>query len=268
MPFIKKHYEKILLSIVLLGLAVAAAALPLEVARVRTYLEDLIRGEQRSEPKPFQPVDLSTNVAVVKRLAGPIDFTLSEPHNIFNPVQWQKRPDGTLLKIPTSDRIGPPALKVTKINELNLIVSFEGVEGTAENPRYTFLIIREGETNPRKTQIVTLNTPRNAQFELLETEGPKDRPVSFKLLLKGDNDPITVTRDKPYSRIIGYSAEMKYPPHNQNFPKPFRVKDTFRLADSSESYKIVAINPNEVTVSADSTQKRTTVKLNETPPVK
>lgn len=267
MPFIKKHYEKILLSVVLLALAVAAAALPLEVARVRSYLEDLIHGEQRPEPKQFTEVDLSSNQVVVKRLASPIDLNLSEPHNIFNPVRWQKRPDGTLLKIPTSNHIGPAALVVTEIHELDLIVSFEGVEGTAENPKYTFTIIREGETNPRKSQIVTLNTPRNANFTLLEVEGPKDRPTAFQLLLKDEQEPITVTKDKPYTRILGYAAQLKYPPHNQNFSKPFRVKDPLRLTGDTETYKIVAINPNEVTVAADSTQKRTTVKLNATPQV-
>lgn len=265
MPFIKKHYEKILLSIVLLGLAAAAAALPLEVARVEDYLTSMREGVVRTDPKPFQPVDLSANKAVVTRLEGDIQLNFSEPHNIFNPVQWQKKSDGSLLKIPTSDHIGPAALVVTDIDELMMTVQYDRAEGTAENAKYYFTITREGETNPRKSVTATLRTPRNANFEILEVIGPKEDPAGFKLLLKDEQEPIVVTKDQPHSRITGYAAQLKYPPHNQSFSKPFRVKDTLRLTGDSETYKIVAINRNEVTVAADSTQKRTTVKFETTP---
>lgn len=268
MPFIKKHWEKILLSIVLLGLAVAAAALPLEVSRVREYLSmQRDRIVVRTDPKPFQGVDLSTNRATLKRLAGPIDLEFAHGHNIFNPVQWQKRqPDGTYYKIPTSEHIGPAALVVTQIEELDLTVSFEGVEGTPENPRYRFTINREGES--KQTITATTRIPRNKHFTLQEILGPKESPSGFKLQLQDDKEPIIVMKDKPYTRVIGYSAGLKYPPHNQNFAKAFRVKDPLRLMYDNETYKIVAINRNEVTVAADSTKKRTTVRLNATPQVK
>jgi hypothetical protein len=47
------------------------------------------------------------------------------------------------------------------------------------------------------------------------------------------------------------------------FNKRFRKNDIVPLTDDpTEKYKIVAINQNEVVLSADSTQKRTTIKLN------
>lgn len=269
MQLIKKHYEKVLLSIVLLGLAIAAALLPFQVGQVRDYLDQTVSGVVETTPKPFTPVDLSTNQAVLRRLASPVKLTFTEPHNIFNPVQWQKRPDGVVVKVATSANIGASGLVVTRIEPLHLTVAYEGVDATnPENPRYKFIVTREGDTNPRKPQTATLNIPRNALFTLMEVAGPKEAPTAFKLRLKDEKEDIVVTADKPHSRVMGYLAELKYPIHNQNFGRSFRVKDTVRLTGDSEVYKIVAITADEVVLSAESTQKRTTLKFNASPPVK
>ena len=41
MDFLKKHYEKVLLGVVLLGLAVAVAFLPFKIASEKQKLEDM-----------------------------------------------------------------------------------------------------------------------------------------------------------------------------------------------------------------------------------
>jgi hypothetical protein len=61
MEFLRKHYEKIILSVVLLGLAVAAALLPMMVSRERSALEELERDIRQTPPKPLKASDLSTN---------------------------------------------------------------------------------------------------------------------------------------------------------------------------------------------------------------
>lgn len=260
MQFFKKHYEKVLLSIVLLGLAVAAAALPLQVSRVQSYLETKRTEIQRTPPKPFEGVDLSTNRAVIKRLAGTVDLNFSEPHNLFNPVQWKKRPDGTYVKIPSSQMTGPAGLVINKIDELNLTITFDSVDKSG-GPRYGFIITREGDPTPRRRQTAKLNE-RNSLFTLEQVAGPPEAPTGFKMRLKDEKDSITIQADKPYVRIIGYEAELRHPIHGQTYTK--RAKDTIRFPGDSETYKIVAITQNEVVLSASSTGKRTKLTLNNT----
>lgn len=264
MQFLKKHFEKVILSVVLLGLALAAAALPLEVNHVSQFLEETRNKVVRTTAKPFKPVDLSTNTAVVKRFEGRIHFGYSEPHNVFNPVLWLKRPDGSIFKSGMGNS-GPVALVVTNIEELNLIVSFDGMGGAGDKPQYQFTVINETNSTPRRKQLATPGL-KNQLFDLIEVKGPPQAPTAFviKLNSKDEKQTLTVTKDKPYNRIIGYSADLIYPPGNQTLTK--RRKDQpIHLKDDTETYKIVAINRNEVVLSADSTKKRTTLKWNSTP---
>src|SRR5512141_1987982 len=121
MQFIKKHYEKVLLSIVLLGLAAAAAALPWQVSRERDRLEE-IRGNLtvKVKAKPFKPLDewLTTNKATLARLESPLNLELSGPHNLLNPVPWKKMPDGRMVPIRTGAELGAGAVKIEQIRPL------------------------------------------------------------------------------------------------------------------------------------------------------
>ena len=112
MQFIKKHYEKIILCIVLLGLAAASALLVFEVSSVQQSLEDNQNKLVATAPKPLKPVDLTANLNALERLQKPFEVVLSGPHNLFNPVQWQRRGDGTLIKLQTGREIGPGAIVI------------------------------------------------------------------------------------------------------------------------------------------------------------
>lgn len=266
MGFIKKHYEKILLSVVLLGLAVAAAGLPLQVSHVRQYLDETVGGMARTAAKPFKPLDdyLNTNQIVLQRFAGPVEFSFSSPHNIFNPVLWRKRPDGRLEKISSSSEIGPGALVVTKIEELKLTIEFDKAEavGTGGEFRYHFIVTRDTDANPRKSQTATPNV-QNTLFMLTRVDGPPNEPTALHLQLKGEKGEVVVSKEKPFVRTIEYAADLRYP--RDNPPQLFnrrRVKDVLTLKGDAEKYKIVALSPSEVVLSADSTQKRTTIRMN------
>ncbi|MDA1277469.1 MAG: hypothetical protein O2960_26000 [Verrucomicrobia bacterium] len=259
MDFIKKHYEKIFLSIVLLGLAGAAAALPLKVSSVREYLEEMqMDATRRSKPKPFKPIDLSTNQVIVKRSMDPGGFDFSTPHNIFNPVEWRKNQQtGGLIKIETGTEAGPGALVIEKINPLYLSVTFESVSGSGGDYRYLFTIVNETERGHGKVAAASLNVP-NSYFLLRSVEGPADSPTAFRIILKGERETITITPEKPLSRIVGYSAELRYPLENSP-AKAYKKDETIRVPRDPERYKIVAITQNEVVLSASSSEKRTTL---------
>jgi hypothetical protein len=266
MDFIKKNYEKVLLSVVLLGLAVAAAALPVQVAQVRGSIDETVSSVVRTNPKEFRPVDdyLSTNQALVRRLNAPADVQLAGFHNVFNPVKWQQGPDGSFIKVQTGNEVGPYALVITNIQPLQLIVSFDAVNMAADVPRYSIGFIRETDTNPRKVGRIAEVRKKNDLFTLHDVEGPVESPTAVSLLLEGDRDTIKVSRDEPFTRVIGYAADLAYPPARQTFNRR-RVNDTIRLEGDPETYKIVAITPTEVVLSAQSTQKPFRVKYTPSP---
>src|SRR4051812_1423954 len=120
MEFLKKHYEKILLSAVLLCLAVAAAWLPVKIRQEKEELQKTI--VNLPKPKELKPVDLSTNEVTLKRLQNPPTVELSGAHNLFNPVTWKIKPDGSFIKI---IREGVDALVITNIRPLFMELVFE-----------------------------------------------------------------------------------------------------------------------------------------------
>jgi hypothetical protein len=275
MQFIKKHYEKVLLSIVLLGLALAAAWLPWQVAHERERLEEIGRNlTVKVKAKPFKPLDawLTTNKAALARLETPLNLELSGPHNLFNPVQWKKMTDGRLIPIRTGSEWGPLALKVLNIRELMMTVSFPGVQTNSpgetanpnEPPKYQINILNEAERNHRELKVVFSPTlPHLERFDLVSIQGPTNDPTGLVLRLRHETEPITVLKDKPFQRVEGYEADLEYPPAKQQTKMANKRKgDEIKLEGDPEHYKIVAITQDEVVLSADSNKKHIRLKYN------
>ena len=82
MQFLKKHYEKILLSVVLLGLAAASAALPLMVSQARDQIETTVGSVVGSKPKPWIALDLGTNQKSFT--ASKVRFEFNLPEDIMS----------------------------------------------------------------------------------------------------------------------------------------------------------------------------------------
>jgi hypothetical protein len=261
MQFLKNHYEKVILSIVLLGLAVGAAALIFKVGQVRDYLDVQRHSVVRATPKPFQPADLSTNLAVIARLEQPARTVISGEHNLCSPVEWRRANDGRLIKNQTGQEFGVGALEVVNIEPLHLSVSFDQVVGAEGRRRYMLTLRRETDANPRPmTRSVSEDAPKNDPFTLVSIEGPADNPTALVVRIPDWKAPIRITPAEPFSRVIGHAAHLRHPHLNVTIPPRRRVGDQFRI--EQENYKIVAITPREVVLSADSTEKRTVLTHN------
>jgi len=266
MELLKKHYEKIILSVVLLGLAVAAALLPIMVSQERSALEELERSIISTPPRALKPIDLSTNEAVLVRLQKPPVLDLAGEHNLFNPVQWQRRVDGTIFPIRSDRDSGPGALKITRIAPLFLKIEFEGPTGSAENLQYRFKIVREAARTashrvPTTRSVAAVGGGKNDIFMLKEMR-PKDNPVEFVIELIEDKQQISFSKEKPYSEVAGFLVDLKYEPEKMVFIGK-RVGDS--LVFSGDTNKIVAITETNVTVRATSNDKRTTVTYKPAP---
>ena len=126
MDFLKKNYEKVLLGVVLLGLAVAAAFLPFKIASEKQKLEDMRNQLIHPNVKPLTNQDLTVPDSVLKRMAMPTTIDFSSPNRLFNPMAWQKAMDGRLIKV-DSTNVGPYAVTVTKMTPLYLKLTLDSV---------------------------------------------------------------------------------------------------------------------------------------------
>src|ERR1043166_77459 len=130
---IKRHYEKVLLALALIGFIGAVWYLNEMKSEENAKIEKYDRETSRRKPKPVPTVDLSALGSALARATNPASLNLSPPHNLFNPVKWQRRPDGTLLKVETGREVGAPALEIVKITPLNLIITMEQPAGSGFN---------------------------------------------------------------------------------------------------------------------------------------
>lgn len=260
MDFLKKNYEKVLLGVVLLGLVVGAVFLllmiPAERAKLREMSEDLIK----RPPKPLPELELGRPLALIQR---PASLDLTSTNKVFNPVQWQRKSDGSLIKLTLGNEVGPDAVVVTKIAPLYLKITFDSVENIAGVPRYVISVQKEAAPKPaqrsRKQSYATLNT-KTESFTIREVRGAAENPTDLVLELVDGGDRITLSKDKPFSRVDGYLADFRYPPENKNWNAQ-RVgagtPGTPPITFAGESYIVVAITKNEVVLSAKSNNKKT-----------
>ena len=243
MEFLKKHYEKILLSVVLLCLAGTAAWFPAKINKERENAQNYV--VTLPQPTALQPIDLTTNQAALKRLQNPPVVVLDGDHNLFNSVTWKVKNDGSFQKIV---REGVDALTVTKITPLFMELAFQ--RSTASG--YFIGIQRLSQKRPpvyaklnQKTELFTIREVRGE-------EGAQE----LVLDVVDVPEPVVITKENPFRKVEGYSADLRYEPDNLTFPNK-KVNDLITFG--GESYKIIAINENEVRVSAISTDKRTTI---------
>ena len=246
MDFLKKHYEKILLSFVLLCLAITAVwfyiKINAEKERSQQYIITL------PKPKELKPLDLTTNQATLQRLQNPPTIELAGAHNLVNPVTWKVKPDGTFLKIV---RQGVDALTVTNIKPLYMELTYERASGAG----YWIGVKRQSVKKP--SVYAKLNDKKDL-FKITEVKGPAEDPEELMLELTENQQVISISKAKPFQRAEAYAADLRYDPDSKNFPNQ-RVDNIITFG--GESYKIIAITDKDVRVSAISTEKRTTILL-------
>ena len=261
MEFLKKHYEKVILSIVLLLLAVAAAYLPIRVAAVNKDIETEV---PRVNPKEFVPLDISTNIATLNRAKSKSSVRLAgSDHNLFNPVGWVKNRDGDLMKDPFYGQKGPEALRVTTIEPLHFTVTYDRLTQDGGEIKYYFGVKREADSKKKNRRLVTRAIrarEKNDIFILREVNGDPTRPESFVIDLLADNREILVSSTEPYSEIAGYTASLVYPPENGKKFNTKRRGDKITIA--KKSYEVVVVQANEVVLKDSKTTKQTTITAN------
>lgn len=262
MQFLKDHYEKVILSVVLLGLLAAAALMPMKVSEERENEERRKDVLLPKAVKPMNPVDLTNNVQSVARVEEPKRVMLAGQHNVFNPVRWQRNPDGSIYR---AQDAGPGALQIMDIRPLHLRVEFDQVTGNPEEPRYRLLVLNEVQRGNRPTPRDAGVGDKNNMFMIEKVIGEPTNPDALEVLLAGDRETVRITKQEPFQRIIGHTADIKHPLEKKEWTNQ-KVRD--ELTFGGETYNIVAITPTEVVLSAKSNKKQTVLEFDKAAPKK
>ncbi len=259
MDFLKKHYEKLVLGLVLVGLVVAAAFLPFKISGDRQALEDKRNLLTRPKVQPLTNLDLAIPENALKRISGRVEANFGAPNKVFNPMPWQKAADGQLIP---ATSVGPAAATATNITPLYLKISLDSVMVADAGPRYVIGVQKEAAATAsqrsKKQAYASLNS-KNDTFTVLEVKGPPEDPKELVLELNDTGERAVISKEKPFRRVDGYIADLRYDPEKKSW-NARRVGAPLSFA--GEDYNIVAINQNEVVLSAKSNQKKWTIKQN------
>ena len=218
MDFIKKNYEKILLSVVLVGLVGAlvfmAFVIPNEQEKVREIGEGIIS----VRVVPLTNLDLTEQSNVVERLQSPYQLDWDTTNKLFNPVGWQKKMDGSLIK---ATGTSPQAAVVTGITPLYMTLTLDSVETNEFGARYVISVERQAAAYPamrRKQQrYVSMDDSKKDVFTLVQVKGPPENPDNLVLKLADTGQTNNVSKDKPFRRVDGYTADLKYDLENRSW---------------------------------------------------
>ena len=259
MDFLKKHYEKILLIAVLAGVVGFLLFLPVIIHSDQEELKDK-RKEFIRNPHPLPALDMTKQQEILLRLGSPANFDFTTRNKLFNPVEWKKGPDGP-IKITGDDKIGAGAAVVTKITPLYLVVTLESVITNELGATYVLSVSNGAAATPvlsrKQLHYVQKGDDIKNVFALIAVRGPAENPDALVLKLADTGQLAPVSKDKPFQRLDGYSADLKYDLEKRNFIGR-RAGQT--ISFNGEDYNIIAIGADSVILSAQSNQKKTTLR--------
>ena len=259
MEFVKKHYEKIILSVVLAGLVGALVFLPFMIASDKQKVADIADGIINPRVVALQELDITNLTAALQKVQSPYRLDLTTTNRLFNPVEWQRAADGSLIKIQNGNEVGARAMVVTKITPLYFTLTLEGVQTNLLSTVYIIGVENQAAPYPyqrRKVQRYASVGEKKDSFTITKVDGDPANPTDLVLKLTDSDDTVTVSRDHPYRKVEAYSADLKYDPEKKNFTGR---REGMMLSFAGDNYIIVAIHQNEVILSAQSNQKKTTL---------
>jgi hypothetical protein len=259
MDFLKKHYEKILLGVVLLGLVGAVVFLPFLILHDRNMLDETRMGIISHPVKPLVPLDLTAESNTVQRLQLPCQLDFETTNKLFNPVEWQRAVDGALIKIESGNEVGPGAVVVSHLVPLYFVLTLDSAETNEFGARYIIGVEHQAAAvawrRVKRQHYASVNE-KNEAFTITAVQGPPANPTQLILQLTDSGEMAALSKPKPFRRVDAYMADLKYSPEGKNWQDQ-RVNDDLKFA--GDDYIIVAINRNEVVLSAKSNQKKTTL---------
>lgn len=258
MDFLKKHYEKILLGVMLAGLISVLVFMLFYVAADKQAMEEQAQKVLYPQVKALTNLDLTAQEAAMTRHQSAYVLDLERTNKLFNPIEWQKTPDGRMIKVSTGSEVGIRAAVVTGITPLYLVLSLDQVTTNEFGVRYTVGVEKQAAPSlaKRKKQSRYISPDEkkpNDTFSLVEVKGPPDAPEALVVKLVDSGEVVTIPRDKPWRRVDAYAADFRYDLDKKVF-RGRRVGD--RVAFGGTDYLVVDVSQNELILADQSNQKK------------
>ena len=258
----RQHYEKLILTGALFILAGAVWFLYSASVAEREKIRDIPKGFEGRKVKPVQPANLVGFNVAIKQVETPPPLDLAQLHLLFNPVVWESRA-GVVRKITTNNMIGAWAMAVTRIEPLNLwvVYGYPATSGAGQDVTvigYTMyttneLFARGHPKRPLRSYMFTGTNTTAAPFWIREVKGDLKEPTEILAEMKDGGDKFSFAPGKPYSRVVGYEAEMVYKPSGRKY---INLRKGVSIDIDGQNYKIVDIIPDTVVLSDDSNGKQ------------
>ena len=269
----RQHYEKLVLSVVLILLAVAVWKLYEDSQAEKQKVQEVPTNFERMKVKLVEPVSVTRVQTVMKEATNPPALNFAGTHNLFNPVKWQQpKAGGPIIKVQTGSEVGASAMQIVRIKPLIYTVGFTRVATSGAGDQlvvtgYHLVVTNESAplrptkaSDPRLTQspYLILNETNKPALILREVKGAPEKPDELVVELKDfENEKVTLSPDKPYVRTVGYEAELKYPLTSKVYP---RLRKDSPIDIDGEPYKVVDITSTKVVLSDDSNGKRFSIE--------
>lgn len=285
MEFLKSHYEKIILGLMLLLMAAGAVLLVLEVGSVQAQLDEYRRiasGGGEGKAPPQENLDQLREILAKAAKPGQTDFVTT--HRVFNPDAWYVDTNGNLI---AGTNVGVNRLLVHSITPQQLLLEFAAIGGSAERPSVSMNMVRQFAKTPaeqgktrRSVSVNATNTPANIantsanmmdaarKLVLLVREigGPPESPeVRCELHEPGkDTLKFTLSKAQGLAHVVEYVAHIQYLVET-NFVWRVARKDT-QLVFAGDTNIVVDVTASNVVVRAVSNDKVTTLPLGSAQP--
>jgi len=257
MDFLKKNYEKILLGLVLAGLMGALVFMPFYISSDNQKMTDLTDTIIKKPVTELPGLDISAETAVMARLKGPYNLDLESTNRLFNPMEWQKQADGTM--VPVASHVGPQMVVVTNITPLYLVITLDSVTTNEISVRYAIGVEKQADKVPSKRhkvpRFISKGDKQNDTFALVDVKGAPENPDALVLKLVDSGEIISISHDKAYRRVDAYKADFRYDPERKVF-RDRRVGD--KVSFNGNDFIVDDIRQDELVLQDQSNQKKTT----------
>lgn len=257
MDFLKKHYEKVLLGVMLAGLIGVLVFMLFYIASDKTDMENKNMSLTHPRAHALTNLDLTLEESSLVRMKAPYSLDLETTNKLLNPMEWQKTPDGNYI---SAKKTGPRVAVVTNITPLYLVVSLDSTATNELGARYVIKIERQVAAAPVKrlpsSHYVSMGDKPTSDFALLQVKGPPENPDGLVLKLGDSGETVTISKDKPYRHVDGYKADFRYDPERKPFHN-MRVGN--KVSFGGVDYVVVDVSQNELTLEDQSNHKKTSL---------
>jgi len=258
MDFLKKHYEKILLGVMLVGLIGVLVFMFFYIASQKSDMQEKSSSLVNLPARPLAPVAMTNEDTAIQRLKSPYKLDFENTNLLLNPQSWVRAMDGTLA--PKATKTGLQMAAVTNISPLYFIISLESTATNELGARYVIRAERQAapliKNRRPMPHYVSLGDKANDAFQLLHVKGPPENPESLELKLTDSGEVVNISKEKPYKHVDGYSADIRYDPERKIFHGS-RIGG--KITVGGVDYTVVEVGPNEVIFMDQSNQKKTSL---------